>query len=175
VAEEDHIEVAVIDRTVYLKPVGFGTQQNSLGIPDFLSAMFRAGCSNVAFDLGACKGMDSTFLGVIATAATASRRRPGKTVIVLNARERLVTQLRRIGLLPLVCLHKERTEPPADMQLRHIDFVHFPKTEYQKLQTVKLLHQQLVKLNEKNKQLFGPFIAMLEEELGPQQADGILQ
>jgi hypothetical protein len=169
-AEDDHIEVAVIDRTVYLKPFGFGTQQNSLGIPDFLNAMFRAGCTNVAFDLAECKGADSTFLGVIATAAT--HRRPGKTVVILNAGEQLLRQLRRIGLLPLVSVLEESAEPPADIQLRRIDFVHFPKTEYQKLQTVKRLHEQLVRLNEKNRRLFGSFVQMLEEELrlepGPQ-------
>lgn len=61
----------MIERTVYLKPFGFATQQNSLGIPDFVSAMFRAGCNSVSFDLACCRGMDSTFLGVIAYAAMA--------------------------------------------------------------------------------------------------------
>lgn len=163
-AEESHIEVAVIDSTVYLKPFGFATQQNCLGIPDFLEAMFRVGCKRVAFDLGECKGMDSTFLGVIADAATAVPNRPGKTVVVLNCRENALRQLRRIGLLPLVCVHEETVEPPQ-MQLSQIDFIHFPKTPQQRLQTIKRLHQQLTELNEKNKQLFGPFIAMLDEEL----------
>lgn len=163
--EDDHIEVAVIDRTVFLKPFGFGTQHNSLGIPDFLNAMFRAGCHFVAFDLSECKGMDSTFLGVIADAATATPHRPGRTVMIMNAADDLMRQLKRIGLLPLVQVHEEPVEPPADIELSQIDFLHFPRTEQQKLEKVKYLHEQLIRLNEKNQMLFGPFIEMLEAEL----------
>jgi hypothetical protein len=164
-ADEDHIDVAIIDRTIYLKPIGFASQHNSLGIPSFLSAMFRAGCGYVAFDLADCKGMDSTFLGVVAAAATALPHRPGKTAIVLNASEALLRQLRRIGLLPLVHLRDEAVDLPEGVQLREIDFLHFPRTEHQRLEKVKFLHEQLAQLNDKNRQLFGPFIRMLEEEL----------
>ncbi|MCK4374192.1 MAG: hypothetical protein KAX19_02650 [Candidatus Brocadiae bacterium] len=171
-SEQDRIEIAVIGRTVYLKAFGFATQHNSLGIPDFVGAMFRAGCKYVAFDLADCQGMDSTFLGVVADAATASPHRAGKTAMILNADEGLVRQLRRIGLLPLVCIHEGKAEAPAHINLREIDFVHFPRTEYQKLQKVRHLHERLAELNERNKRLFGPFIAMIEEELRPQQQEG---
>ncbi len=171
-ADEDHVEVAIIDRTIYLKPFGFATQRNSLGIPDFVHAMFRAGCVCLALDLSACKGMDSTFLGVVADAATTGRRTVGKAVAVLNADECLLKQLRRVGLLPLICVHEGKAEPPADLTLRPIDFVHFPKSEYQRLQTVKRLHEELTCLNEGNRRLFGPFVAMLEEELHLQRKQG---
>ncbi|NLW49693.1 MAG: hypothetical protein GXY85_02475 [Candidatus Brocadiaceae bacterium] len=164
-AEKDHIEVAVIERTVYLKPLGFATQANSLGIPDFIGAMFRAGCNSVTFDLACCKGMDSTFLGVIAEAATARVRGQGRTVVVLNADEMLARQLCRIGLLPMVSLHQERVDLPEGAELRQIDFLHFPKTEYERLQKVRELHERLSELNEHNRLLFGPFLRMLEEEL----------
>lgn len=168
--EDSHIEVAIVGKTVYLKPFGLATQDNSLGIPDFLEAMFRAGCRDVVFDLEDCRGMDSTFLGVVADAATAMPRVPGKTVVVLNADERACRQLKRIGLMPLICLHPGEVEPPAELQFRKIDFVHLPKTEKERLQKIKELHQQLADLNEKNKKTFAPFIEMLEEELEQEQA-----
>jgi len=168
-ADEDRIEVAIIDKTIYLKPFGCATQRNSLGIPDFLRAMFRAGCIYVAFDLAECTGMDSTFLGVIADAATSNPSRAGKTVVIFNACDALVQLVRRIGLLPMVSLGSAKVDTAAHIQLRQIDFVHFPKTEFQKLQTVRRLHEQLVELNEKNRRLFGPFLAMLEEELQSQR------
>ncbi len=163
--EEDRIEVAIMDRAVYLKPLGFATQHNSLGIPDFVRAMFRAGCNSVAIDLAECKGMDSTFLGVIADAAIGAPHRPGRTVVVLNAHEAFIRQLQCIGLLPMICLHRERVEPPAQIQLCQIDSIEFPKSGYQRLQKVKHLHEQLAGLNKKNRRLFGPFVAMLQEEL----------
>lgn len=169
-APDDHIEGAVIDRTVYLKPIGFATQRNSLAVPDFVHAMFRAGCNCVAFDLSECKGVDSTFLGVIAEAATASPRRPGKTVVILNAGQALIRQLRRTGLLPLICVHAGQAEPPQGIELRPLDVFTVPKSESQRLQSVKRLHEKLVQLNERNERLFGPFLEMLEEEL--QGGDG---
>jgi len=116
VAADDHIEVAVIHDTVYVKPLGFATQDNSLGVPDFVAAMFRAGCRQVAFDLGYCKGMDSTFLGVVADAAAALPHRPGRRVLVLNATEGAIRQLRRIGLLPLLNVHEGPAEPPESLK-----------------------------------------------------------
>jgi anti-sigma B factor antagonist len=170
--DEDRTEIAIVGKTVYLKPVGMATQQNSLGIPDFLEAMFRLGCRHVVFDLGRCTGMDSTFLGVVADAATALPQVPGKTVLVLNATDRSVSQLRRIGLLPLVALCEGAAEPPDCLQFRQIDFVHFPASETERLTKIKDLHQKLAQLNEKNRRTFGSFIAMLEEELGQQEKAG---
>ncbi len=69
----------------------------------------------------------------------------------------------------MVTLSSVKADAPARIQLQQIDFVHFPKTGYQKLQTVRRLHEQLVLLNEKNRRLFGPFLAMLEEELQAQR------
>jgi anti-sigma B factor antagonist len=167
--DQEHTEIAVVGKTVYLKPIGMATQQNSLGIPDFLEAMFRIGCRNVVFDLGQCTGMDSTFLGVVADAATALPHTPGKTVLVLNACERSVGLLRRIGLLPLISLHTGAASPPEAIEFRQIDFVHFPRTETERITRVKDLHKKLAELNEKNRRTFGSFIAMLEEELAQQE------
>jgi anti-sigma B factor antagonist len=163
--EHNHIEAAIIDENVYLKPIGLATQDNCLGIPDFVDAMLRAGCTSVSFDLKECLGMDSTFLGVVAGAATATPHVPGRHVVILNAGERAVRVLQRVGLLPLVCLHEGAAEPPANIELRRIDFVHLPRTERERLERIKELHLELARLNEKNLETFGPFIEMLNEEL----------
>jgi anti-sigma B factor antagonist len=162
----NRIQVAVLAKTVYLRPSGFALQSNSLGIPDFLRAMFRAGCNSAVFDLADCAGMDSTFLGVIADAATALPHRRGRTVAVLNAGERATRQLHRVGLLPLVTLRTEPTTLPERIHLREVDFVDVPRTENQRLERVRDLHQQLVDLNSGNRELFGTFVEMLNRELG---------
>jgi hypothetical protein len=164
-APENHIEVAILGKAVYLKPHGYATQRNSLGIPDFLGAMFRAGCQYAIFDLADCRGMDSTFLGVIADAATASARRGGKTVAVLNAGDRARRQLQRVGLMPMLCLREGELELPPGVELRRMDYVPFPKDRQSRLRKVRDLHQQLVRLNEGNRKLFGQFLEMLDQEL----------
>ena len=163
--ENDRILVAVLDRTVYVRPFGYATQKDCLGLPDFLKAMFREGCVNVAFDLGETVGMDSTFLGVIASAAMPGPRTGEKSVVVLNADEHARRELRTIGLVGVIALRDEPYEPPADVELSEVDFVHLPGTERERLIRIKELHEGLVKLNDKNKRNFGAFVKMLDEEL----------
>jgi hypothetical protein len=124
----------------------------------------------VVFDLEDCEGMDSTFLGVVADAATALPHVDGETAVIINADEDRLTQLRRIGLMSLVKVRDEHVPPPEDVKLSSIDFVHFPKTEHERLGKIKELHQELVDLNEKNRRTFGPFIKMLDEEMAERQA-----
>jgi hypothetical protein len=169
VSDDNQIKVAVLDNSVYLKPFGYATQANSLGIPDFLDGMFRAGCRFVVFDLAECRGMDSTFLGVIADAATALPHTDDKTAIIINADEDRLTQLRRIGLKSLIKVREQPVPPPENVELTSIDFVHFPKTEMQRLSKIKELHEKLVNLNDKNRRTFGPFIKMLDEEMAEHQ------
>jgi len=165
VPEEDRIEVAIIDESVYVKPCGSATQANALGIPDFLKGMFRAGCLFVTFDLLDCQCMDSTFLGVIADAATATPHRQTKSAVIVNASEDQLRQLRRLGLLDLVKVHEEKVERPGGLVLRRIDLVNLPRTERQRLEKIRQLHEQLASLNEKNRLTFGSFLTMLDEEL----------
>jgi len=166
--EQDYIGVFIINKdfkSVYLKPFGRAIQENCLGIPDFLACMFRQGCVCVAIDLKDCTAMDSTFLGVIADAATNLPRRAGKTVLILNAAERDIKEFRTVGLLPLVKIVEHPVEIPEQIKLIKADFVHFPGTERKRVERIKYLHEQLVKLNERNKRVFGSFISMLQSEL----------
>ncbi len=169
---EGPVQVAILGDSVYLKPCGFATQCNCLAVPDFLDAMFRAGCKYAIFDLDQCGGMDSTFLGVIAHAASALPHRRGKTVAVVNANQRALTQLQRVGLLPLVCLRQEKVETPGGLELQDMSYFPFPKTPYERLERIRDLHQRLVHLNEGNRELFGPFLEMLEEELKRSREQG---
>ena len=165
VSEQDRIEVAVVPNAVCLRPCGFATQANCLAIPDFLDGMFRSGCLFVIFDLEECKGMDSTFLGVIAKAATALSHRPDKTAIIVNAGPERLRQLQRVGLSSLVEVHGTPCELPEAMEMRRIDLMHFPGDLIERLEKIRDLHEQLVQLNERNRRTFEPFLTMLAQEL----------
>ncbi len=157
--------VAVFDKTIFVKPFGFATQQNVLGLPDFLNTMFREGSKKVTFDLQECRGMDSTFLGVIATAALNPAFRTKKNVIIINAGPKAKKQLRRIGLLNVVAFKEEPCPPPPDLQLSRIDFFHLPGSEKERIKRIKELHEQLIRLNLRNRKNFSSFVKMLDEEL----------
>ncbi len=169
-SEEGQISVAVVGKSVYVRPTGLATQNNSLGLPDFLSTMFRQGCSSVTFDLKDCRGMDSTFLGVIASAAMSRMLPRTKTVVIINASENAERQLRMIGLLPVVAVKREPVKPPDGLELAEVDFVHFPASQRARTRKIKALHEKLIKLNERNRKQFSGFLEMLEAEL--QQENG---
>ena len=167
-SEEGHIDIAVIGNNIYVRPIGYATQNNSLGLPDFFTAMFKQGCNSVSFDLKDCCGMDSTFLGVIAVAAMSHAHGRDKAVVVLNATVRARHQLCLIGLTPVIALKGEPTEPPCGLTLKNVDLVHLPKTERERIETIKRLHEELIKLNDRNRQEFARFVEMLEAELQQQ-------
>jgi hypothetical protein len=164
-AEEDRIDVAVIDKTVYVKPVGCATQDNCLGLPHFLTTMYRQGCVSVTFDMKHCHSIDSTFLGVVATAAISQDGRGRKKVVVLNADERVKHELSMVGLMSVVAVKLEPVDPPEELQLKQVDFVHFPANERKRIEMIRDLHQEMVKMNQKNTELFSDFVEMLNEEL----------
>ncbi len=162
---DGEIMVAVFNKTIYIKPFGFATQQNALGLPDFLKVMLQKGNQKVAFDLLECVEMDSTFLGGIASAALTPTLRKKKNVVILNASEHAKRQIQLIGLQDLTALKEEACTPPPDLQLSRIDFFHLPSSEKERLERIKELHEQLAGLNARNRQNFGAFVKMLDEEL----------
>jgi len=168
--EEGKIEVAILDKTIYVRPRGYALQANSLGLPDFLAAMFREGCTSVTFDLKDCSGMDSTFLGVIAGAAMARVRPRGKVVSIINAGERAKRQLAFIGLKSVVALVDKVSLGPG-LRLAQVSSIHWPKTERERVIKIKQLHEHLVNLNAKNKERFGAAVQMLEAELQEQKSN----
>jgi hypothetical protein len=164
---DGHIGVAVIDKTVYVKPFGYATQANSLGLPGFIKSMYRQGCTSVTFDLSDCEAMDSTFLGVVAEAAMTGPQHRGKNVLFLNAGEKAREELDMIGLTSLVAF--KECEPPDELELSEVDFVHMPDDERARLKEVKRLHERLISLNDRNEANFQSFVEMLGEELRSQQ------
>lgn len=163
--EDGRILVAVFGRTIYVKPMGHATQENCLGLPDFIKSMFRQGCTKVTFDLGECNAMDSTFLGVVASAAMSSSSGEDKGVLILNASEDAKHEFEMIGLTSVIAFKEEECEVPSELELSQIDFVHLPNDERERIARIKEMHEQLVELNERNRQNFQSFIDMLESEL----------
>jgi radical SAM protein with 4Fe4S-binding SPASM domain len=163
--EAGKIEVAILGKTIYVRASGYATQANSLGLPDILATMFGQGCTSVTFDLKKCRGMDSTFMGVIAGAAISRTRPSGKAVAVINTNDKTRQELAFIGLLPVIALVEDEVALPEELRLARASTVHWPKTERARITKIKKLHENLIALNEKNKELFGAVIEMLETEL----------
>jgi hypothetical protein len=161
------IEVAMHETTLLVKVQGLAKQDNCLGLPDLVEAMIQEGCNAVVFEMSQCCGMDSTFMGVLAFSADALKDDGAKHVLLLNPADRLVKQLKRIGVLAMVQVGTGTLDIP-DLRLKPAEDIHFPETERERLKRIKEMHEELVKLNEENRCQFGEVIKAIEEAL---QAD----
>ena len=154
-------DVALGDHAVYVRVHGLAGMTNCLCMRDFLERMLAAGRTFIVVDLAACTGMDSTFMGVLAGAA--SYESPGKPVgvAVVNAGPQLVKLLEEIGLNELLFIE------PKPFTMPEVNFVRLEGQpgEEERLQLIKSAHEHLIKVSANNERVFGPLVAVLREEM----------
>lgn len=96
--------------TVQVQVVGRGTFQNGQPLRRYALEMIDKGATRCVVDLGACDGMDSTFLGVLAGIGLRLSQQPSNDrLFVVNASNRHLELLQTLGLDRLFTL----TGPPA--------------------------------------------------------------
>ena len=157
-----YYEVATGARAVYVRVHGIATMVNCLCLRGFLEGLLAEGGSFVIVDLADCAGMDSTFMGVLAGAATYERNGKSPGVALVNVSEPLMRQLKDVGLTELVFVETEPFETPA------LEFVRLEEQgggEKERLACVHAAHEHLMKINERNEAIFRPFVAALEREM----------
>lgn len=160
-------DVAVGERAVYLRVNGLASMNNCLCVRDFLEDMAAKGRTFLVVDLKYCTGMDSTFMGVLAQAATHDRSGRRMAVAVVNADEHLVGLLRSVGLTEIIYVDPEPFEAP-DLEFHRLEET---ATEKERLDLIRSAHEHLMRISQKNECLFGPLIRAIEEEM---RARGLL-
>ncbi len=157
-------QVASWDSAIIIKVRGFATQNNSVFFKDFLDEMQRKKFSKFIVDLSDCKGMDSTFMGVLASLAQPINKLaeniliPPLTVVNITSYHRHLFDT--LGLLHVI--------PIGQIDLPDISMKELTETRYNPMERIKLIqeaHEYLVSLNENNKKQFGKFLEMLALEM----------
>ncbi len=97
--------------SLFVRVVGRGTFQNSRPLRSYLQEALNQGIVRFVIDLGACQGMDSTFLGVLAGLGLRLRQMKGGGVQIVNAAPRNLDLLQTLGLDRL--LEVSSTAAPA--------------------------------------------------------------
>jgi len=156
-----YYEVALGKRAVYVRVYGLATMNNCLCVRDFIDDMLRSDHHFVIVDLANCTGMDSTFMGVLASAATFDRTQPEPAVAVVNASAALKGLLDSVGISELVFIDEQPFACPE------IDFLRLEDkaSEEERLACVRDAHKRLVAVSEENEKVFGPFLTLLETEM----------
>jgi len=152
---------------VYTRVVGLGTMNNSITFKEFGDQQLGQGYRRFIIDLADCKGIDSTFMGILAGLAASARahdKRPGSGVIIVNANPHCRKQLESIGLHRIVTVQNDPAALPAGLELHEL-----PESEASPTARLKLImraHQELIAADKKNEERFGAFLRDIAKNLG---------
>lgn len=132
-----------------------------------------AGERCLVVDLGACTGMDSTFMGTLAGMATRLSTQDGGVLQIADAGGRNRRSLEDLGLDFLM-----EIDPPENDWQRQIDEIrtnleHPQKPpaqgQIQRAMHVLEAHQVLAETNDHNARVFSNVVSMLENEVAEKQ------
>jgi anti-sigma B factor antagonist len=168
------ISVSLVHDEVLVRVVGRGTFQNSQPLRRYALEMIERGLRRFTIDLGACDGMDSTFLGVLAGMGLRLMQNGGAGQIrIANAGSRNVELLRTLGLDRLFGIDSAgagKYEPPAEAVFERLpdsDLTQLGKP-LAKAETADLMleaHDNLVRADERNLAKFKDLTTFLREKI----------
>lgn len=159
--------VAVWGTKILIQVKGNATLNNSLFFRDFVENMLKEGFQEFIIDLALCKGMDSTFMGVLVglTKEVKNSTHTGGTfpqVMLINLKEYHQKLLDNLGISQVLAIHKSPIALPS------IPMKTIPEKQYD-LQTrvafIQEAHRSLVSLQSKYQKQFEEFLATLEQEV----------
>ena len=132
-----YYEVAVGERAIYLRVHGLASMNNCLCAREFIEHEMAGAHSFLVVNLADCTGMDSTFMGLLAGAATHRREKPPPAVAVVNATASLKELLEGVGLTELLLVEDD----PFDDS--DIEFIRLPDdgTDEERLTCVRDAHE----------------------------------
>lgn len=188
----DHVALSCSGDVVYLRVMGLGNAARSVAVRDIGDSLIRRGYDRIVVDMARCRGLDSTFMGTLVALAAgildarelAERGRaaaggaapladplsalPACVPLVLcNAPEHVVTQLRTLGLLGVDSLRLITD----DVQFPECAFERLPEkpgSPERRLAVIREAHEKLIELDERNEARFGPFLRQMLAEMDRQ-------
>ncbi|MDA7887753.1 STAS domain-containing protein [Akkermansiaceae bacterium] len=101
---------------VWIRPEGRGTFKISPSIKEFGESRIAAGQNNLVVDLGACVGMDSTFMGMLAGLGMLLKKKGEGQLSIVGTTDKTRASLEELGLN-----HLMEIEPKEGPWVGHLD------------------------------------------------------
>ena len=153
---------------VYVRVIGLATMTNSVTFKDFADRMADEGFRRFIIDLAECRGVDSTFMGLMLGLARPPREKgkeaPPDALTIVNAGAHCRKQMESIGLHRLLRIQADPAEIPRGLELHDL-----PEAETSSIARLKLImkaHQDLIAIDKKNEEKFGAFLRDIQKNLG---------
>ncbi|MBI4616635.1 MAG: STAS domain-containing protein [Planctomycetes bacterium] len=163
-----YFEVATWEKTVYIRVVGLANFNNSHLFKDFVDEMLERSYRRFYVDLAGCQGIDSTFMGVLLGIhlypKTSGDSGAACSVVVVNANPHNRKLLNELGLVRIIQVAEAPVQFPEGVHLERLGEERFDPDA--RIRLIKKAHENLVALDERNREKFAPFLEALARELG---------
>ena len=137
---------------------------------EFIAKMVSAGKARIVLDFENCKGMDSTFLGILAgTALELRKQTPPGVLIVCKLGERNHELVCNLGLQNLLTIGEDLPDNSDSDAI--VDFSVLENVEVSVAKNVLKAHEDLVKANTENAAKFQDVIAFLKNQVEPKDQE----
>ena len=134
---------------------------------EFIGQMLEANKGHIVLDFEHCKGMDSTFLGILAgTALELRKQTPPGVLILCNLGQRNHELVCNLGLQNLLTIAEEIPQPANTSAAAGFAALHNDKIA--DAESILRAHQSLIQADEGNASKFQDVIAFLKNQV---QAD----
>ncbi len=151
--------------SAYSEPVvvqinGKANYLNCNAFREFIEKMLGDGKKQFVLDFAACKGMDSTFLGILAgTALELRKQTPPGVFVICNLGERNYELISNLGLQNLLTIGDDLAKPDAT------EFSELKNAEVSDARAVLEAHENLVQADDHNAAKFQDVIAFLRNQV----------
>lgn len=148
---------------VVVKINGKANYLNCNSFREFIETIIANGSRHIFIDFGDCKGMDSTFLGILAGTAIELRKlSPAGELVIGNLSERNYELICNLGLQNLLTVSKEQAK--ADES-----FDALKNQEVSDARNILKAHENLTEANKDNLNKFQDVIAFLRNQVEKQE------
>lgn len=145
-----------------VKLSGLGTLHNCFNFYNFILNMRDKDYRLVYIDLSECRGMDSTFMGMLVDIYKKYVQLNGN-VWVSNPSENALRQLNLLGISEVIEIRNYEKDKDLKFEDFSVDSTEFETEDW--LKFVKKSHENLVSIDSSNKDRFGKFLQTLQKEM----------
>jgi len=158
----NYVEVAQIGDAVIFRIIGLGNMNSVPAILALVDRMLSGGIFKFAFEMKACDGLDSTFMGtLVGIAKSAAEISSSGWVCVVNSTKKIDQSLENLGAAKF--LRFKNSLPFEDIEMQRLDINIVSQEE--RLEAIRKAHEQLIEIDKRNVERFGPFLKSLRKEL----------
>lgn len=164
-----HFEVATWERTAYIRVVGLANFNNSHLFKDFVDDLLEKDYRIFYVDLALCQGIDSTFMGVLLSIHLYPKGKGESdgekaSVVVVNPTDHHRKLLNDLGLSKIIQIAEVSVGLPEGVRTERLGEEKFDPDA--RIALIRKAHENLVALDARNREKFGPFLEALSKELG---------